>query len=84
MVNTEAMAYKCVPIIFNGGGHKEIIRDGKDGFLINNEKELIKRTLKLIEDKKLMKKMANKAFEKAKYFSYFKFKRRLLNFLKIK
>lgn len=47
----EAMAAGVVPIIFNGGGHKEIIKEGLTGFLWNNLDDLSDKTIKLIENK---------------------------------
>ena len=48
----EAMSSGAVPVVFNGGGHKEIIRDGIDGYLWNFEDELIEKTLRLIKEGK--------------------------------
>ncbi len=48
----EAMSAGAVPVIFNGGGHKEIVRDGVDGYLWSFEDELAEKTLKLIREEK--------------------------------
>jgi len=84
MVNTEAMSFGCIPIIFNGGGHKEIIQNGKNGFLVNNPNELIEKTLNLISNENLRKKMAENAFEKAKDFSFEKFREKFIRILNLK
>lgn len=47
----EGMAAGAVPVIFNGGGHKEIIKDGLTGFLWNDIDELVGKTTKLIKNK---------------------------------
>jgi glycosyltransferase involved in cell wall biosynthesis len=45
----EAMAAGAVPIVFNGGGHKEIVEESVSGYLWNSPKELIRKTITLIE-----------------------------------
>jgi len=44
----EAMSTGCIPLVFAGGGQKEIIEDGKNGFLWKTTDELIKKTISLI------------------------------------
>jgi glycosyltransferase involved in cell wall biosynthesis len=41
----EAMAAGCIPLAFDGGGPKEIIRDGKSGFLYRTWEELAQKTI---------------------------------------
>lgn len=69
----EAMASGCVPIAFDGGGQRETVDHGRDGFLWKEEKELIDYTLKLVNDEKLRKKMSDEAIKKSKKFSREKF-----------
>ncbi|MHA1297862.1 MAG: glycosyltransferase family 4 protein [Candidatus Helarchaeota archaeon] len=69
ITNVEAMQNYCVPIVYNGGGQVEVIEDGKEGFLVNNLKELIKRTKELIEDNLKIKHMAENTYLKSKNFS---------------
>jgi len=57
----EAMSAKCVPIIYNGGGHKEIIKNAKNGYLWNTEKDLLLLTKDLINDGILMRKLAKQS-----------------------
>lgn len=66
----EAMASGAVPIVFDAGGHKEIVDYGKNGFLWNNKEELIKFTRKVIDDKDLFLKMKNASIKKSADFSY--------------
>ncbi len=47
----EAMASGDVPLIFNGGGHKEIIEDGVNGFLWDSVESLVEKTKQLVENK---------------------------------
>ena len=58
-----------VPVAINAGGQKEIVRDGQDGFLFDNEKELKEKTLQLIKDNSLLEKLAKSAWEKAGEYS---------------
>ncbi len=50
MTIVEAMASGCVPVVINGGGIRDIVRDGTDGFLWRTTDELKSRTLDLIGD----------------------------------
>lgn len=69
----EAMGAGAVPVVINAGGQKEIITDGKNGFLWNSLEELREKTLMLIDDSGLMKKMSSQAVLRAKSFSDKKF-----------
>lgn len=44
MTTIEAMSAGCIPLVFNGGGQKEIVKEGKNGFLWNTLPELINKT----------------------------------------
>jgi glycosyltransferase involved in cell wall biosynthesis len=65
----EAMAAGCVPIITNLGGHKEIVNNGRDGFLWNTTKELLETTQTLIKKADKLYALSQKAREKSKMFS---------------
>lgn len=65
----EAMAAGCVPIVYNNGGQREIIEPGLDGFLWNNEEELMKYTQAIVSDEDLRRGMAQKAIKKSQKFS---------------
>ena len=69
ITTVEAMLNGLVPVAINAGGQKEIVRDGQDGFLFDNEKELKEKTLQLIKDNSLLEKLAKSAWEKAGEFS---------------
>lgn len=78
----EAMASGCVPVVFNGGGQKEIINHGLNGFLWQTEKELIDYTVLLIKDSNLREKMAAAAVKKSQNFSKEIFLRRFDEIIK--
>jgi glycosyltransferase involved in cell wall biosynthesis len=69
ITTVEAMINGLVPVVINAGGQKEIVRDAQDGFLFDNEKEFREKTMKLIKNDSLLKKMAKNAREKAGEFS---------------
>ena len=73
----EAMAAGCVPIVFNGGGLREIVSHGEDGFLWKSEEELIDYTLRVTNDEALREKMGQEAIKKSKRFSKEKFCQRI-------
>jgi glycosyltransferase involved in cell wall biosynthesis len=47
----EAMSAGCIPIVFNGGGLREIVKEGYNGFLFSNEQELLQKTTEIIRNK---------------------------------
>jgi len=69
----EAMAAGAVPVVFEGGGQKEIVVDGECGLFWQNEDELITKTLDLISDSKKLAKLSANAKIRAKNFSKQKF-----------
>jgi glycosyltransferase involved in cell wall biosynthesis len=69
----EAMGAGAVPVVINAGGQKEIVVEGKNGFLWNSIEELQVKTLKLIKDELLLTKLSKQAKESAKEFSAEKF-----------
>lgn len=73
----ESMAAGCVPIIYNAGGHKEIIKNNVNGFLWNDTGELYRYIKKIFEDEKLRKQMAKNASESSQKFSYENFEKNL-------
>ncbi|NVM05186.1 MAG: glycosyltransferase family 4 protein, partial [Candidatus Helarchaeota archaeon] len=82
ITNIEAMQNYCVPIVFNGGGQVEVIENGKDGFLINSLKQLIKITRELVENNSRREDIAEKAYEKSKKFSIQNFSESILKIFK--
>ncbi|MBA4336714.1 glycosyl transferase family 2 [bacterium] len=69
MTTVEAMQNGCAPIVIDGGGQKEIVEHGKNGFKFKNEKQLKKFTLNLVENEKLLEKIGKSAVERSKDFS---------------
>lgn len=78
----EAMAAGCVPVVFNGGGHKEVVKEPENGFLWDETRELTKKTQKLINNKDYLKKLSSGAVELSKKYGYEKFKKQILEIIK--
>ena len=59
----------AVPVVIKAGGQEEIIKNGKDGFLWETERELVEKTQLLISDIQTWRQMSKAAIEKGKIFS---------------
>ncbi|MEK7450625.1 MAG: glycosyltransferase family 4 protein [Patescibacteria group bacterium] len=73
----EAMGAGAVPVVINAGGQKEIVEDGKSGFLWDTSEELLARTELLIKDSKLREAMSKESVKRAGKFSGNRFKEEL-------
>lgn len=69
----EAMSAGCIPVVFNGGGQKEIIRHGVDGFLWNSAEELIAYTKNVADDRKNTNRLRPAALKRSADFSIERF-----------
>lgn len=78
----EAMAGKCVPIIFEGGGYKEIVDEGKTGFFFTKEGELVKKTADLIGNPAKMREISSSAHEASKVYEYQRFEGEVMELLR--
>lgn len=74
----EAMAAGCIPIVQGKGGHKEIVVEGKSGFLWEEKGELLEKTVTLAQDDNIRKKISKKGKENAAKFSQKKFEEEIL------
>lgn len=75
MTTVESMQNSCVPVVINGGGQREIVEHGKNGFKFKNEKGLVKFTRKLIESNQLRTLLANAALKSSEKFEKLKFQK---------
>lgn len=78
----EAMGGGAVPVVINAGGQKEIVKDGKNGYLWDTMDELVKKTLNLTEDEKLLRKLSSQALSDSRQFSGENFCERIKEFIK--
>jgi O-antigen biosynthesis protein len=69
MTIVEAMQNRTVPIVFDGGGQREIVEHGISGFRVSSTAELMTFTLKLLREPDLREKMGKRAFDRSKAFS---------------
>lgn len=78
----EAMASGCLVFCYSGGGPKELIKDGENGFLFSSVKELISKMIKIEQNETYQKKVINngKLFINNN-FSYSLFREKVLSFL---
>ncbi len=65
----EAMQNHCVPVVFDGGGQREIVEHGISGFRFLSLKELKERTLDLVKDNILWHKLSQGAYERGMLFT---------------
>lgn len=78
----EAMGSGSVPVVINAGGQKEIVENGKSGFLWSTLEDFVAKTNSLIKNKKLLEQMSISAIRRSKIFSGDRFCNDLKNILK--
>ncbi|MBD3413747.1 MAG: glycosyltransferase [Candidatus Aminicenantes bacterium] len=69
MTTVEAMQNKCVPVVYRGGGQKEIIKDQKSGLFFDTKEELMDRTHELMGSPSRLETLAQTAFEESKSYT---------------
>ncbi len=77
----ESMTAGAVPVVYSAGGHKEIIKEGSNGFLWESVGKLISKTEKIISDKKLWRQLSLQAQKDSSNFSLEKFSREVLSLI---
>ena len=65
----EAMQNHCVPVVFDGGGQREIVEQGISGFRFSSLKELKDRTLDVMRDDSLWHKLSQGAYARGMLFT---------------
>lgn len=73
MSTVEAMAAGAVPVVIGKGGQPEIVRPGDNGYLWQDQNELVKQTLAVMKDEVLRQKIAANARLIVREFSQKKF-----------
>ncbi len=82
MTIAEAMQNRMVPIVFDGGGQKEIVDHNISGFRVSSIKKLIDFTVKLLEDEGLREKLGENAYLKSFNFNKERFDKEVKDFFK--
>jgi len=75
----EAMSAGAIPIIFNGGGHREIVEDSVNGLMWESPGELVSKTADLIKNTKEYRLLELNAKKKAEEYSLFSFENEVLS-----
>ena len=73
ITTVEAMSAGAVPVVYAGGGQTEIVEDGKNGFLWDDPKELVKKTGAFVHDMKRREEFQKAAVKRAQDFNEDKF-----------
>jgi glycosyltransferase involved in cell wall biosynthesis len=81
MSTIEAMSARCVPVVINRGGQKEIVSHGESGYLWDSVDELVECSLKLIADPANLAATRTKARERFRDFDSEHFSKKLLSIL---
>jgi glycosyltransferase involved in cell wall biosynthesis len=77
MTTVEAMQNKMVPLVFDGGGLKEIVDHGVNGFRVKSTAELLEYSMRLFRDKNLVQSLSESAQKKAQVFTRARFEERV-------
>ncbi|MGB6166977.1 MAG: glycosyltransferase family 4 protein, partial [Geitlerinemataceae cyanobacterium] len=83
MATVEAMQSGCVPVVFNGGGQREIVESEKSGFLFNSIAELCEYTHQLISHPQKLQQMQKAAIDRGQYFGKERFESKVKAFFEI-
>ncbi|KKR11455.1 MAG: hypothetical protein UT39_C0007G0020 [Candidatus Woesebacteria bacterium GW2011_GWA1_39_21] len=70
MSGVEAMAGGCVPLLYESGGHREIVDNAKNGYTWNKLSEFVRLTINLVSDSKSLHQLSKEAVKKSGNFSY--------------
>jgi glycosyltransferase involved in cell wall biosynthesis len=75
MSTAEAMGYGAAPVVIGRGGQVEVVEDGVSGFLWDTPEALVERTLTLVNDAAVRRRMGEAARQASHRFSRAEFKR---------
>jgi glycosyltransferase involved in cell wall biosynthesis len=76
----EAMQNGLVPVVFDGGGQREIVEPGVTGFRVRTLEELIRHSRRLINDTELRQRCGRAALEASRRFDCPRFAREVREF----
>ncbi len=68
MSTVEAMSAECVPLVVDRGGQKEIVSQGESGYLWDTPEQLVERTIELMADPALLRRMQQRARSRFREF----------------
>lgn len=77
----EALSGGCVPVVFEAGGHEEIVSDGVNGFLWKDKVGLVEKTNILINNRNLLMKIKESSILSSSKYGYENFSKAVLRLL---
>ncbi len=80
MTIAEAMQNGIAPLVFDGGGQREIVAHGVSGFRVRSTAQLMTHTLNLMENNELREKMGREALKQSKQFARENFEKKVKDF----
>jgi glycosyltransferase involved in cell wall biosynthesis len=80
MTTVEAMENRAVPVVYDGGGLREIVDHGVDGFRVRTTGQLLDYSIRLFRSAELIRKLGEAARAKARDFSRARFEERVRTF----
>lgn len=75
----EAMAGGAVPVIYNSGGHKEIVEENVSGVLWETINSLTKETWNIVKDERFLRRFAIESRKSSEKYSVDSFERRIVS-----
>lgn len=81
MSTVEAMSAGLTPVVVNKGGLKEIVSDNVNGYLWQDQSQLIDKTIFLIKHPQTLEKFSKKSIKLSKKFSVSIFKHKFLKII---
>ena len=82
MTTVEAMQNRCVPIVIDGGGQREIVQQGKSGYRFASLDDLCRYTLELIANPELLVQLRENAYQRSQVFARQRFEEFVRHFFK--
>lgn len=82
ITTVEAMAGGAIPLIYDAGGHREIISDGENGYLWKSTKALLLKTQEIAKNRQLQIKLSKNAHISSNVYEYERFEAQVLAILK--
>lgn len=77
LVVLEALAYGCPVVVRNALGFKDYIKDKKNGLLFNNEKDLIKKIITILKNKRLRNRLTKNGYKTVEKFNVSNYGRKM-------
>jgi len=73
MTTVEAMQNGLVPLVYDGGGLREIVDHGVNGFRVRSGAELLESSVRLLEGPEIIRQMSRAAREKSQLYTRARF-----------